>query len=108
MSEEKPVEHCQACEDSCVEVCLEHHPMTEKFKRAKTWPPTTSEQIASVTRWLAAQGLHVLPIEDKLEYTELKKRVKQAIEVADEDKVYRCGGSPRHIRMKAILNGDSR
>lgn len=32
-------------------------------------------------------------------------RIRRALEVADEEKIYRCGGKPKHIRMAEILRG---
>jgi hypothetical protein len=36
---------------------------------------------------------------------ELGDRIRRALEVADEEKVYRCGGKPKHTRMADILRG---
>lgn len=32
-------------------------------------------------------------------------RIRRALEVAEEVKVHRCGGKPKHIRMAEILRG---
>lgn len=44
-----------------------------------------------------------LPVEQEL--AELKARVEKALAIADEVKVYRGGGKPKHVRMAVVLRG---